>query len=324
MNPLLHSILHKEGISAIDIQPLSGGQVNRVFRIGREYVLRLGERADAFQRLQRETELIRQLSGCIPLPQIVAFGQQEGVVYQIQRFVCGDRLYSIWKDLSPRAQNQIVEELASYLRTLHAIPYTDFGCAYTGAPRTASWQEFITARFNQTLGEITAIHIQVLPGILELASEHFARHQGVLQGGTPVLVHGDLWLGNILVENERISAILDLEYAIQAPPDYELLKMEDFCLYPNDYAEEENDNYCAADFAGFFQLMRKVYPELFAIEHARERLDLYHLLAALSDYLEWRKDNLNTIPPDLLAAKEFYLSRISNFIFENGTRMFVV
>ena len=79
--------------------------------------------------------------------------------------------------------------------------------------------------------------------------------------------------------------------------------MEDFCLYPNDYAEEENENFCAADFTGFFQLLGKVYPALFEIEHVRERLDIYHLLAALNDYLEWRKANLATIPPASLAAK---------------------
>ena len=60
-----------------------------------------------------------------------------------------------------------------------------------------------------------------------------------------------------------------------------------------------------------------------AIEHVRERLDIYHLLAAWNDYLGWRKANLNTIPPERLAAKEYYLARVSNFIFDSGTRMFV-
>jgi hypothetical protein len=36
----------------------------------------------------------------------------------------------------------------------------------------------------------------------------------------------------------KISAILDFEYAMQAPKTMSLV-MEEFCLYPNDYAEEE-------------------------------------------------------------------------------------
>ena len=275
---------------------MSGGQVNRVFRVGREYVVRLGSREDAFQRLQRESELVRAaLRPDTPSRNrgLRAAGRRGLPDPALRR---RGKLYSIWKDLSPRRQNEIVEELASYLRTLHSLSYVDFGYAYAGAPRSASWQEFITARFSQALAEIDALKIRVLPGILELASEHFERRKGLLQGRVARSGAWRPWLGNILVENERISAILDFEYALQAPLDYELLKLEDFCLYPNDYAEEENENFCAADFAGFFQLLRRVYPELFAIEHVRERLDLYHLLAALSDYLEWRKANLSDHP----------------------------
>ena len=302
---------------------MKGGQVNRVFRVDREYVVRIASREDAFQRLKRESELVRQLSGQIPLPEILACGEQEGAAYQVQRFVRGERLYSTWPDLRPRAQGKIVAELAAYLRALHALPFADYGYAYAGAPRFASWPEFLSARLAKVLAEIDALQIRVLPGILELAVEHFERRKDVLNGGSPVLVHGDLWLGNILVEKGRISAILDLEYAVQAPLDYELLKLEDFCLYPNDYAEEEGRVYSVADFAGFFKLLREAYPALFEIEHLRARMDLYHLVAALSDYLEWRKDNLATIPPESLAAKEFYLARVSNFIFERGVRGFV-
>jgi len=54
----------------------------------------------------------------------------------------------------------------------------------------------------------------------------------------------------------------------------------------------------------------------------RERLNLYHIESALSSYLAWRKDNLSTIPPDRMAAKEFYTARITNFMFRHGVRMF--
>jgi hypothetical protein len=100
--------------------------------------------------------------------------------------------------------------------------------------------------------------------------------------------------------------------------------MESFCLYPNDYAEDENEVFCTADFASFIPLLRKHYPALFETPHLRERVNIYHLEAALSNYLAWRKDNLSTIPPDRMAAKEFYMARTTNFIFRHGARMFLV
>jgi hypothetical protein len=129
-------------------------------------------------------------------------------------------------------------------------------------------------------------------------------------------------LGNILVENERVSAILDFEFALQAPADYELQAIEAFCLYPNDWAEEGNEVFCTADFASLIPLIRKHYPELFEIHNLRERLNVYHVYSALNSYLEWRKANLSTIPPERMAAKEFYMGRFWNILYDAGARMF--
>ena len=74
------------------IQPLSGGQVNQVFLVNGQYVIRVGAREDAFERLRCETELLRQLTGQIPVTAVLAFGHQEEHVYQIQEFVSGQKM----------------------------------------------------------------------------------------------------------------------------------------------------------------------------------------------------------------------------------------
>ena len=155
-----------------------------------------------------------------------------------------------------------------------------------------------------------------------MAQAYINEYGHTLEGGALGLVHGDLWLGNILIDQGKVAAILDFEYAAQAPLDYELLKIEDFCLYPNDYAEEDDENHSAADFADFCVLLRVHYPELFAIPHLRERLNLYHLESTLSDYLAWRKDNRAAIPFEQPNAMNFVQARITNFVFGHGVRMF--
>lgn len=323
MENLVRVICQKEGINGRNIRVLSGGQVNQVFLIDGEYVLRIGSREDAFQRLKHETELMHSLVGKIPVPRIYAFGQQDGLVYQIQQFIPGQKLYSIWKRLQPDVQENIVAELAAHLKILHSMISPNFGYARQDTKRYDAWPDFLSDKFKHTLEEIKALNIRIVPGFLELAVNYFDVHKHVLQDGVPALVHGDLSLMNILVDNGRISAILDFEYSLQAPIDYELWVMEAFCLYPNDYAEEDKEGFCTADFASFIPLLHKHYPGLFEIQHLRERLNIYHLESALSNYLAWRKDNLNTIPPDRMAAKEFYMARITNFIFRHGTRMFL-
>ncbi len=322
MEKLIRTICQKEGLDARKISPLSDGQVNQVFRIDETYVIRIGSREDAFQRLRQETELIHRLAQDIPVPRVIAFGQHNGHVYQIQQYILGQKLHSAWKHFSPEAQDRIVAEFASHLKTLHKMVFPQYGYLYDPASRYDSWLVFFTDQFKNTLAEVKALGIPIAPDLLASAESYFDEHKHTLQEGAPVLVHGDLWPGNILVEQEKIAAILDFEYSVQAPRDFELLKMEDFCLYPNDYAEEGNEVYCTADFANFFPLLRKHEPELFETRRLRERLNLYHLESTLSDYLAWRKANLGAIPIESLQAMGFVNARITNILFKHGTRMF--
>ncbi len=322
MEHILEDILRKEGIASRNIEPLSGGQVNSTFLVGGKYVVRIGTREDAFQRLKCETELMRSLAGEVPVPEIYSFGQQGGFVYQIQGYLPGQKLYSVWTGLTCADQERIVAELAGYLTILHSRTMPFFGYGRDDTQPFSSWLDFLTNKFNQTEKEIHDLQIQIFPGILEFSKEYFDKHKHVLEGGTPVQNHGDLTLANILVDYGRISAMLDFEYSLQAPRDYELWTLEAFCLYPNDWAEESNETYHPTDFYGFIPLLQKHYPELFDLPHLRQRVDLYQVEAALSSYLSWRKANLATIPPDKMAGREFYMARITNFIFRNGIRLF--
>ncbi len=324
IDPLIRAICRAEGLDAREIHPLSGGQVNQVFLVDGQYVLRIGGREDAFERLERETGLLRRLAGQVPVPRVLAAGQHEGRAYQIQQFVPGQKLYRVWKDLPPGEQETIVAELVEAMKVIHHLPAPSFGYDRPDQPLYDSWAEFLSAKFNHTREEIQALGIRMVPGVLELAGAYFEEHQHVLESGHPALVHGDLTLVNILVERGHVTAILDFEYSLHAPSDYEFFDMELFCLYPNDYAEEDWEIFCTADFGRFFQLLRKHYPALFEVPHLRERVDLYQVDATLGSYLGWRKANLATIPPERMAAREFYMARISNFIFPHGARMFFI
>lgn len=323
MQPALEAIFRKEGIHASSIEPLGGGQVNQVYRVNGEYVLRIGSREDAYERLKQETELLRSLAGAIPVPKIYAFGEEEGLVYQVQEYLPGEKLYLVWKDLPPTTQESIAAALAQVMQVLHSRALPTFGPVREPRQRYPSWPEYLVGEFERALGEYARLGIRVAPGFLELAREYFGRHQHVLAGGAPTLTHADLTLVNILVHQGRISAILDFEYAVYAPKDYELLAIESFCLYPNDWAEEEHEHFNAADFARLIPLLHKYYPALFAVPHLRERVNLYQIYNAVSSHLSWRKANLDTLPPDQMTAKEFYMARITNFTYSHGVRLFL-
>lgn len=322
MENVVKAICRKEGIPCRTMQVLSGGQVNAVFLVDGQHILRIGARADAGPRLEREASLLQNLAGRLPVAKVLAFGQEHGFFYQVQQYLPGQKLYAVWKNLSAKVQEAIAAELAASLKILHSARFPDFGEGRPDSQRYASWMDYLTDNFQQTVAELHALKIQMVPGFVEMAVNYFDEHKHVLQDGVPTLVHSDMTLVNILVENGKVSAILDFEFAQQAPADYELLAIEAFCLYPNDWAEEDHEVFCTADFANFIPLLRKHYPELFELRNLRQRLDIYHVCAALSSYLEWRKANLSTIPPERMAAKEFYMGRITNILWGHGARLF--
>jgi serine/threonine protein kinase len=322
MEKTVKAICRKERIPCQTIQVLTGGQVNAVFLVDGKYVVRIGVREDAGQRLERETIILQNLAGQVPVAKVLAFGQEQGVYYQIQEYVLGQKLHAIWKTLTGDVQDAIAAELAASLKYLHSTCFADFGDGWQGSKRHITWSEYLVDEFHRTIEEIRDLNIQMVPGIVEMAVDYFDEHKKVLQEGVSTLVHSDMTLVNILADNGRVAAILDFEFAKQAPADYELLAIEAFCLYPNDWAEEDNEVFCTADFANLIPLIRKHYPELFEIRNLRERLNVYHVYAALSSYLGWRKANLSTIPPERMAAKGFYMARITNILWDHGVRMF--
>ena len=322
MENIVKAICQKEGIPCQTIQVLSGGQVNAVFLVDGKHILRIGAREDAGQRLERETILLQNLAGQLPVAKVLAFGQEQGFFYQVQQFMPGQKLYAIWKDLSADGQDAIAAELAASLKILHSANFSDFGEGRQDSQRYATWIDYLTDKFQHTVEEIRDLQIRMVPGFIEMAVNYFEEHKHVLQEGVPTLVHSDMNLGNVLAENGKVSAILDFEFALQAPADYELQAIEAFCLYPNDWTEEDNEVFCTDDFANFIPLLRKHYPGLFSIRNLRERLDIYHVYAALSSYLAWRRANLSTIPPERMAAKEFYMGRVWNIVYDAGARMF--
>jgi aminoglycoside phosphotransferase (APT) family kinase protein len=324
MDEILRNIIRTENLGPGDaqIEKLTGGQVNQVFLVDQKYVVRIGQRENAFYRLQHETELLRSLEGMVRVPRVIAFGKEQGYTYQVQLFVPGQKVYAVWKDLRPFEQERIVVELTESLRILHGLHFPSFGWNCQEDESFDTWSGFLTNKFQRAIAEIQSLRLAMVPGSIEMAEAYFEEHKGVLEGGVPSLVHCDLTLVNLLAHQGKLSAILDFEYSIRAPRDYELWVLEAFCLYPNDYAEAHMEIFCSADFANFCVLVRKHYPELFETPNLRERLNLYQLDAALGSYVGWRKANLSTIPPERMAGKDFYMARITNFVFRAGARMF--
>ena len=124
-------------------------------------------------------------------------------------------------------------------------------------------------------------------GLLDAIEAFAQRAAPALAAGAPRLVHRDLHFGNVLVEGDRITALLDFEAAVAAPPDYEMDQLARFLRWPALFLSELPGVEAAA-FRGVWSGLRRAYPALFQVADLTQRLSLYSLeydLAALRDCL---------------------------------------
>jgi aminoglycoside phosphotransferase (APT) family kinase protein len=224
------------------------------------------------------------------VPEVVALDESGAAVPAaclICRRVPGETLARVWLRAGPRQREWLLEQLAALLRALHEEAFPACGDLSGGELQpAASWSDYLQARLRRRLAIVRA-----LPGapaaLLDAVEAHARRSTTALEAGAARLVHRDLHFGNVLVEGDRITALLDFEAAVAAPPDYELDQLARFLRWPALFLTELPGVEAAA-FRGVWTGLRCAYPDLFQVSHLEARLAVYSLeydLAALRDCL---------------------------------------
>jgi aminoglycoside phosphotransferase (APT) family kinase protein len=225
-----------------------------------------------------------------PVPEILAVDTSRTLIdadYMLARRLPGESLTSAWLHASPASRERLAIAFAELLRRLHAERFPACGRFEAGELEAfPSWQNYFAVRFERRLGLVGAFP-NADRDLLRAIESRWRRGAACLQGGDAMLVHRDLHFGNVLVDGERITGVLDFEASVAGPPDYELDQIRRFVRYPQLFVEPALEAPVSREsFAALRPLLQRHYPELFATPRLRERLALYSLeydLAALRD-----------------------------------------
>ena len=97
---------------------------------------------------------------------------------------------------------------------------------------------------------------------------------------------GDLDFENVLWDGEKITALLDFEYARPGPPDLELDVFLRFCAFPFLHVAEDYEQVTLpGDYAEVPGWLAQDHPELFAHPRLRDRLRVYSIAYDLRELL---------------------------------------
>ncbi|HEY1624473.1 MAG TPA: aminoglycoside phosphotransferase family protein [Streptosporangiaceae bacterium] len=233
----LASALAKAGVSweqVADRRLLAGGTFNDVYLVcladGARLVVKLSPgpavRLLRYERGMTGTEaLYYQLAGRRPdiaVPAVIAVDDTSLVMTHCPG--------TPWPRLTPRpagaGRDQLRTELGRQVARLHTITGTGFGYPSLAlGPLRATWREAFGNMVDAVLAD-AGTYAVTLPRPAAEIQALFAGQAAVLdEVTTPVLVHFDLWDGNILIDKNRVGALIDAERAFWGDPVAEFVSL---------------------------------------------------------------------------------------------------
>ena len=212
---------------------LSGGTFNTTFLIAlddQQMILRIAppQTADLTWNerwlMRREQQVQPFFAALAPLmPRILMADFTHQLIdrdYMFQTFLAGERWDMIEDTFTSEQQLRLWEQFGSITKTIHSTAGTTFGGPYPAA-EFPTWSQAIIGRIECATQAMVEAQLDVsdIRSVLAIVRSRTALLDTIQQ---PRLLHGDLWLFNILVERgpdgPSIAGVLDADRAWWGDP----------------------------------------------------------------------------------------------------------
>lgn len=305
-DPVLRRTLASAGLPTTGRFLLRAGWVSRAW-IGEHHVVRVSGVApfrDAYRHEAQIADLL--VDSGVPHARHIAHGHGPDGAWYVSERLPGRTLHEAWPAADGPLRRSMIESLGAVLRTLHSVPAQAdllppwLAHALDGGPWPA-YHPPVVDRSLQRVEEARRRHgrdARLLADVTTWVRERLP----LFDGDRPALVHGDLHGSNVLVDGGRVTGLVDFAEALGQPADAELDTLLRWCARarefpPTPYAEGLDP----ADLVDVPGWLGVAYPELFAREHLRERLDLYDMHMELALYAHHPEAEVRDLSRDRIA-----------------------
>ena len=155
--------------------------------------------------------------------------------YMFQTFIEGERWDNVWDQLTSEENNILWDQFGNIMKQIHEVRGERFGLPRSGF-QFEFWSQTVIDRLERTLQAAQELQLQVtdLARILEMVR---ANPEQLDEIQTPRLLHGDLWLFNLLIARDEngpgIVGVLDADRSWWGDP------MADWTMFILAHAEPE-------------------------------------------------------------------------------------
>lgn len=274
----LDGVLAAAGLPADGHYEAKGGWVSRAW-VGDDFVVRMGD-ASASSAYEHEASVVALLEGTeVPHARHIAHGTSAEGAWYVSSRLPGRTLHDAWPSASVAERRSIIHSLGDALRALHRVP------APTGL--MPPWLRGALAG-----GSWPAYHPPVVGAAMALVEDAgssasvrswVSSHVPLFDADPHVLVHGDLHGSNIMVDDGRVTGLIDFAEAVAQPADVELDTILRWCARPEEFPPTPTSRGLdVASLAPVHGWLEEAYPGLFARPSLGSRLAFYDLWVELA------------------------------------------
>lgn len=305
-DPVLLRTLAAAGLPSTGHFHAKAGWVSRAW-VGDDYVVRVsnGQFRDAFRH---EATVVGLLAGSqVPHARHIAHGDGPDGPWYVSERLPGKTLYEAWPEADSYARQTMIESLGAALRALHRIPVPAgllppwLADALAGKPGHRVFHPPVVGAALQQVEDARRLHghdSRLLTDVADWIQDRLA----LFTDDEHVLVHGDLHGSNVMVDQGRVTGIIDFAEALAQPADVELDTILRWCAkapeYPPTPDKQGLDETTLTEAPGW---LHGAYPELFEHEHLRERLRFYDMFGELALYAHHSQSDERNAAQDRIA-----------------------
>lgn len=199
------------------VNRLEKGMVNDVFSLDKKYVIKIKTGNPEIPRFRKEKEIYDLLrKNNLPVPKIYAYDNSKNIIpytFILMDRIYGENLGDLWKGLSDSDKDNMLVNLGKLLAQIHSVRFSQFGEEYANrqfiGPR--SYKEYFGSYLDEIVEKLRKSGVLSEKKITKLANFY---HSPLFDLKIPAsLTHGNFIYDNIIVEDEKINAIVDWEWA---------------------------------------------------------------------------------------------------------------
>lgn len=237
-------------------------------------------------RLRYEAAVAAALPPEVGYPEVLGVGEAAFGEWLLLRRVEGIPLGEAWSAMGEADRREAIAQLAARMQLIHGTPAPDLDPPFAHDPLASPHPVDPPGRLLRLIRRARDLP-DVDPHVFEGAQALLERCLPALAGPRPTgLVHGDLHLENVLWDGNRITALVDFEFARAGPPDLDLDILLRFCATPELHvADAYRHAVSAATFRMVPAWLRQDYPALFAHPRLVDRLTVFALAYDLRQLL---------------------------------------